>query len=98
MQINQPARACQWRIREAGLLDCINWAIVSGDLPLEGGRRWNLKRAETDAEKKIDPKFVLVEEAGISIQPVRCLIELGIRAGCIEDRGNQNARYELVSN
>lgn len=90
------ARACRWKIREEGLVNCINWAIASGELPLDGGPRWRLKRLETTGTGVLDPKYVLVAEHGDLVRPVQSVIELGIRAGCLEDRGEQNARYEVI--
>lgn len=97
MSADHAIKACRWKIPEVSLLHCINWAVISGELPLVDGQRWRLKRPETEAERRIDPKFVLVTDSSTSIQPAGCLIELGIRAGCLEDRGQQNLRYELIS-
>ena len=85
-----------WEISETSLLSCLNWAIITGDLVLDGNHRWKLKKSETDQEKEVHPDFVLVDESGTKILAVPCLIELGIRADCIEDRGDRNSRYKVI--
>ena len=85
-----------WDVSEDGIIPCINWAIVKGDLPINGGGNWRLKRSETDLEKEADPAFVLIDDHGINIYPCPNIIEIAIRAGCLEDRGEDNSRYQLI--
>ena len=86
-----------WDVPEDSLMHCLNWALVTGDLPLENAHVLKLKRSETPQEKDVNQGFILVNEDNASIQAVPCLIELGIRAGCLEDRGENNNRYRLIS-
>ena len=85
-----------WQVSEFSLLACINCAILTGELLLDEGSYWRLKRAETDPEKDVDPDFVLISEDGISIRAAPSPIELGIRADCLVDWGDDNCRYYLV--
>lgn len=85
-----------WDVSEKGIICCINWAIVKGDLRLANGNRWQLKRSETEVEKETDPSFVLIDEGGADIYPCPDIIEIAIRAGCLEDRGAGNVNYRLI--
>lgn len=85
-----------WEISEASLIACLNWAIITEELTLDGRHRWILKRSETIQEKEVDQNFVLIDESNTLIRAVPCIIELGIRADCIEDRGENNSRYRLI--
>lgn len=85
-----------WDVPEFALINCINCAVFSGFLPMGKGPPWTLKRSQTAAEKEVDPEFVIVEDGGGNIHAAPCLIELGIRAGCLEDRGDGRNHYRLI--
>jgi hypothetical protein len=84
-----------WAISEERILGCINCAIATGELPTKEFHHLKLKRSSSEREKQVSPDFVFVDVDDVCVRPCSNIIDLGIRAGCLDDMGHDNIKYHL---